>query len=219
VIAPSLRGNTQDDRSRARFVSLCCRDAIFPRSGGVKCVPPAPPRNASGIAVAARGLASPFLPESATTLSPLDTVPGDEIHDRPRVPTGEFSPATKNRDCEEIATPSTAYGRRRRNWQDARGSVPAGQVVGASCGHKHCIALRHSYLRPRVEQPGTYPKIAKRCSESKNRSALRCSGCWLRGEEPQAISPLLRWTAGLDKGFGARAAGRERARHESRGMV
>jgi hypothetical protein len=74
---------------------------------------------------------------------------------------GEFSPATKNRDCEEIANPSTAYGRR-RNWLDAHGSVPAAQVVDASCGNKHCIALRHSYLRPRVEQPGTYPKIAKR---------------------------------------------------------
>jgi hypothetical protein len=36
------------------------------------------------------------------------------------------------------------------------------QVVDASCGNRHCIALRHSYLRPRVEQPGTYRKIADR---------------------------------------------------------
>jgi hypothetical protein len=27
---------------------------------------------------------------------------------------GEFSPTTRNGDCEEIANPSTAYGRRRR---------------------------------------------------------------------------------------------------------
>ncbi|MGC1477181.1 MAG: hypothetical protein WA804_15140 [Terriglobales bacterium] len=75
---------------------------------------------------------------------------------------GEFSPTTRKGDCEEIANPSTAYGRRRRNWIDARGPVPVGQVVDASCGNKHCIALRHSYLRPRVEQPRKYPKIAKR---------------------------------------------------------
>jgi hypothetical protein len=75
---------------------------------------------------------------------------------------GEFSPTTQNGDCEEIANLSTAFGRRRRNWIDARGSVPDGQIVDASCGNKHCIALRHSYLRPRVEQEGKYPKIAKR---------------------------------------------------------
>jgi hypothetical protein len=75
---------------------------------------------------------------------------------------GEFSPTTINGDCEEIAQPSTAYGRRRRNWIDAHGSVPAGQVVDASCGNKHCIAMKHAYLRARVEQPGTYRKIADR---------------------------------------------------------
>jgi hypothetical protein len=75
---------------------------------------------------------------------------------------GEFSPTTRRGDCEEIANPSTAYGRRRRNWIDAHGSVPAGQIVDASCSNKHCIALRHSYLRPRVEQPRKYPKMAKR---------------------------------------------------------
>ena len=36
------------------------------------------------------------------------------------------------------------------------------QVVDASCGNEHCIALRHSYLRPRVEQPRKYRKIADR---------------------------------------------------------
>jgi hypothetical protein len=75
---------------------------------------------------------------------------------------GDFSPTTRNGDCEEIANLSTAYGRRRRNWIDAHGSVPAGQVVDASCGNGHCIAQQHSYLRPRVEQPRKYPKIADR---------------------------------------------------------
>jgi len=75
---------------------------------------------------------------------------------------GKFSPPKVLGDCEEIAHPSTAYGRRRRNWIDAHGSVPPHKVVDASCGNKHCIAPRHSYLRPPVEQPGKYPKIAKR---------------------------------------------------------
>jgi hypothetical protein len=75
---------------------------------------------------------------------------------------GKFSPTKLHNDCEEIANRSTAYGRRRRNWIDAHGSVPASQVVDASCGNKHCIALGHAYLRPRVEQPGTYRKIADR---------------------------------------------------------
>jgi hypothetical protein len=80
---------------------------------------------------------------------------------------GEFSPTTRKGDCEEIANPSTAYGRRRRNWTDAHGPVPPAQVVDASCGNNRCIALRHSYLRPRVEQPGKYPKIAKRVHKLK----------------------------------------------------
>jgi hypothetical protein len=49
----------------------------------------------------------------------------------------------------------------------ATGSTPTalslpGQVVDASCGNKQCITLKHAYLRPRVEQPGTYRKIADR---------------------------------------------------------
>jgi hypothetical protein len=80
---------------------------------------------------------------------------------------GKFSPIKRNCDCEEIANLSTAFGRRRRNWSDAHGSVPDRQVVDASCGNKHCIALRHSYLRSRVEQPGKYPKIAKRVHKLK----------------------------------------------------
>jgi hypothetical protein len=68
----------------------------------------------------------------------------------------------RNGDCKEIANPSTAYGRRRRNWIDAHGSVPARQVVDASCRNQRCIALQHAYLRTRVEQPGKYRKIADR---------------------------------------------------------
>jgi hypothetical protein len=75
---------------------------------------------------------------------------------------GKFSPTKLNGDCEEISNLSTAFGRRRRNWIEARGPVPPGQVVDASCGNGHCIALRHSYLRPRVEQPRKYGKIADR---------------------------------------------------------
>jgi hypothetical protein len=75
---------------------------------------------------------------------------------------GKFSPTKLHGDCEEIANLSTAFGRRRRNWIDAHGAVPTGQVVDASCGNKHCITLKHAYLRPRVEQPGKYRKIADR---------------------------------------------------------
>ncbi len=75
---------------------------------------------------------------------------------------GKFSPTKQRGDCEEVSNPSTAFGRRRRDWIDAHGSLPDGQVVDASCGNRTCISLRHSYLRPRVEQPGTYRKIADR---------------------------------------------------------
>ena len=75
---------------------------------------------------------------------------------------GKFSPTKLKGDCEQVANSSTAYGRRQRNWIDAHGSVPHGQVVDASCGNKRCIALRHAYVRSRVEQPGKYRKIAAR---------------------------------------------------------
>lgn len=80
---------------------------------------------------------------------------------------GKFSPTKLNGDCEEIANLSTACGRRRRNWIEAPGSVPARQVVDASCGNRHRIALQHSYLRPRVEQARKYPKIAERVNRLK----------------------------------------------------
>jgi hypothetical protein len=75
---------------------------------------------------------------------------------------GKFSLTKQHGDCEEIDNTSTAFGRRRRNWIDAHGSVPARQVVDASCGNRHCITLKHAYLRARVEQPGKYRKIADR---------------------------------------------------------
>ena len=80
---------------------------------------------------------------------------------------GKFSRTKLNGDCEEITNPSTAYGRRRRNWIDAHGSVPPGQVVDASCGNRHCIALQLSYLRPRAEQPRKYGRIAERVHKLK----------------------------------------------------
>ena len=89
---------------------------------------------------------------------------------------GKFSPTKLQGDCEDVANPSTAYGQRRRNWTDAHGSVPAAQVVDASCGNKHCIALRHSCLRPRVEQPGKYRKIADRVHRLKVGQHLEVKG-------------------------------------------
>ena len=53
-----------------------------------------------------------------------------------RLAMGKFSLTKQRVECEQIARTSTAYGRRRRNWIDAHGSVPVGQVVDASCGHK-----------------------------------------------------------------------------------
>ena len=52
---------------------------------------------------------------------------------------GKFSPTKQRVDCEETANLSTAYGRRRRNWNDAHGTVPEGRVVDASCGNQRCI--------------------------------------------------------------------------------
>jgi hypothetical protein len=113
---------------------------------------------------------------SAVVPTPVVTVDSEDAssknksdHAYPWFAMGKFSPTTRNGDCDEIANPSTAYGRRQRNWIEAHGFVPARQVVDSSCGNKHCIALRHSYLRQRVEQPGKYPKIAKRVHKLKIR--------------------------------------------------
>lgn len=105
---------------------------------------------------------SRITPRRAFQSAYLDKIPGEGLCAHSWLAMGKFSPTKLHGDCEEIANPSTAYGRRQRNWIDAHGSVPAGQVVDASCGNQRCIALKHAYLRARVEQPGTYRKIADR---------------------------------------------------------
>ena len=66
---------------------------------------------------------------------------------------------------------------------------------------------------------GQVPQDCQACSQAENRSALRCSGRWYRREEPQPISLRLVCGCAAGQGLGARAAGRECARHEGRGMV
>jgi hypothetical protein len=130
---------------------------------------------------------------------------------------GKFSPTKQHGDCAEIANPSIAYGRRRRNWIDGNGAVPAGQVVDASCGD--CITLKYSYLRPRVEQPGKYRKIADRVHRLRVGQHFGRSGRRHRRAEPQPIPLGVVRGCAAGQGVGARAAGRERARHEGRGVV
>jgi hypothetical protein len=130
----------------------------------------------------------------------------------------EFSPTTRKGDCEEIANPSTAYGRRRRNWIDAHGSVPPGQVVDASCGNKHCIALRHSYLRPRVEQPRKYPKIAECVHRLKIGQHFDVPGVGTDERSRNRFRCGLYVAAGLDK-VSVRGQPDGSVRHESREMV
>jgi hypothetical protein len=132
---------------------------------------------------------------------------------------GKFSPTKLHGDCEEIANPSTAYGRRRRNWIDAHGSVPEGQVVDVSCGNKRCIALRHAYLRPRVKQPGTYRKIADRVHRLRVGQHYDVQGV---GTDERSRNRFRVWVVrgcAAGQGLSKRAAGRERARDEGRGMV
>jgi hypothetical protein len=64
---------------------------------------------------------------------------------------GKFSPTTRNGDCEEIANPSTAYGRRQRNWIEARGPVPTRQVGDAGLGD-NAPAMQVSLLKSEVER-------------------------------------------------------------------
>jgi len=112
---------------------------------------------------------------------------------------GKFSPTKRHGDCEEIVNPSTAYGRRRRNWTDARGSVPEGQVVDASCSNKHCIALQHAYLRPRVEQPGIYRKLADRVHRLKIGQHFDVLGVGTDERSRNRFRSGLYAAAGLDK--------------------
>jgi hypothetical protein len=58
----------------------------------------------------------------------IDTIPGEGIHACPWFAMGKFSPTRLNGDCEEIAKPSTAYGRRRRNWTKFRCGAAGGSV-------------------------------------------------------------------------------------------
>jgi len=150
--------------------------------------------------------------------SALDKIPGEGIRARAWFAMGKVSPTKLNGDCEEIANPSTAYGRRRRNWIDAHGSVPDRQVVDASCGNRHCIALPHAYLRPRVEQPRKYRKIAERVHRLKIGQHFDVQGVGTDERSRNRFRCGLYAAAGLDK-VSARAAGRECARHESREMV
>jgi len=111
----------------------------------------------------------------------------------------KFSPIRQRGDCEEIANPSTAYGRRRRNWTDAHGSVPPGQVVDASCGNKHCIALQHSYFRQRVESPRKYGEIAKRVHRLKAGQHFEVPGVGTDERSRNRFRSGLCAAAGLDK--------------------
>jgi hypothetical protein len=112
---------------------------------------------------------------------------------------GRILTNTKKGDCEEIANLSTAYGRRQRNWIDAHGSVPPSQVVDASCGNGHCIALRHTYLRPRVEQPGKYRKIADRVHRLKIGQHFDVPGVGTDERSRNRFRSGLYAAAGLDK--------------------
>ena len=112
---------------------------------------------------------------------------------------GKFAPTKLRGDCEEIANPSTAYGRRQRNWIDAHGSVPAGQVVDASCGNNRCITLKHAYLRPRVEQPGKYRKIADRVHRLKVGQHVDVSGVGMDELSRNRFRSGLYAAARLDK--------------------
>jgi hypothetical protein len=89
---------------------------------------------------------------------------------------GKFSPTKLQGECEEIDNPSTAYGRRRRNWIDAHGAVPSGQFVDARCGNErwHRAAAR---LPPSTDRAaGQVPQDRGPRSQAEGRVALRGSG-------------------------------------------
>ena len=72
---------------------------------------------------------------------------------------------------------------------------------------------------PASRATGQVPKDCQACSQAESRSALRCSGRRSGREKPQPISLRLVCGCAVGQGLSARAAGRERARHESRGVV
>jgi hypothetical protein len=110
-----------------------------------------------------------------------------------------FSPTREHGGCEEVANSSTAYGRRRRNWIDAHGTVAPNQVVDASCGNNRCIALRHAHLRPRIEQPGKYRKIASRVHRLKVGQHFEVPGVGTDERSRNRFRSGLYAAAGLDK--------------------
>jgi hypothetical protein len=59
---------------------------------------------------------------------------------------GKFSPTTLKGDCEEIANPSTANGRRRHNWIDAHGTVALNQVFNTSRGNPTLSSIDPFFL-------------------------------------------------------------------------
>jgi hypothetical protein len=74
-------------------------------------------------------------------------------------------------------------------------------------------------LRPRVEQPGTYPKIAKRVHRLKIGQHFDVPGIGPEERSRNRFRSCLYATARLDKVSVRGQPGRERARHDRRGMV
>jgi hypothetical protein len=114
---------------------------------------------------------------------------------------------------------STAYGRRQRNWIDAHGSVPARQVVDASCGNKHSSRSDIPTCVSELSNRAQVPKDCQACSQAENRSAPRCSGRRYGREEPQPISLGIVCGCAVGQGFSTWAAGWECEGHEGRGVV
>jgi hypothetical protein len=129
-----------------------------------------------------------------------------------------FSPTKQHGEWEEIENPSTAYGRRRRNWTDAHDSIPPGQVVDASCGNKRCIAVRHAYLRLRIEQPGKYRKIADRVHRLKMGQHFDVRGVGSDERSRNRFRSGLYAAARLDR-VSVRGQPDGSVHHESRRMV
>jgi hypothetical protein len=65
---------------------------------------------------------------------------------------GKFSPTKLNGDCEEIANPSTAYGRRQRNWIEAHSPLPA----------RHVVESKTSTASSNCALPRTCPEVLRR---------------------------------------------------------
>lgn len=53
--------------------------------------------------------------------------------------------------CIVVANQSTAYGKRRRWWEENRGVVAPDHVVDASCGDPCCFAPEHAFIRNKIQ--------------------------------------------------------------------